>query len=77
MQQKGATCGAPRPARSAVKIDTTGPGLGVKQFKAHDFMAATLDYAAELLVKAAQTVKSDIEAATAQMEDALRGDNRL
>jgi hypothetical protein len=36
------------------------------------------DYAAELLLKAAQTrKKSDIEAASAQMEDALRGDNCL
>jgi hypothetical protein len=36
------------------------------------------DYAAELLLKAAHTgKKSDIEAATAQMEHALRGDNCL
>ena len=36
------------------------------------------DYAAELLLKAAQTRKnSDIEAATAQMEGVLRGDNCL
>jgi hypothetical protein len=36
------------------------------------------DYAAELLLKAAQTrKKSDIEAATAQMERVLRGDKCL